>query len=60
VPALGSAVAAPCGPAQPLTDYAPVDHRPLLSRSVCSLSGPRCTVVLGRKTGSAHGAVVKT
>jgi hypothetical protein len=57
---LGSAVVAPCGPAQPLAGCAPVDRKPLLSQATCSLSGPRCIVVLGREAVLAHGAVVKT
>jgi hypothetical protein len=44
---MGSAVAAPRGPAQQLAGYAPASHRPLLSRVTCSLSGPCCSVVLG-------------
>jgi hypothetical protein len=57
---LGSAVAAPHGLAQPLVGCALAGRIPLLSWAACSLSGPRCTVVLGREAVSTHGAVVKT
>jgi hypothetical protein len=60
VTVLGSAVAAPHGLAQPLVGCALAGRIPLLSWAACSLSGPRCTVVLGREAVSTHGAVVKT